>query len=81
DTIVSPQFPDWVVSVQELLNPPLVEGLIKAEQEKLKTLEQEAEQERQRADTERQRADTERQRAEKLADRLRQMGINPDELE
>ncbi|MBP0011576.1 MAG: Uma2 family endonuclease [Roseofilum sp. SBFL] len=67
DTVVSPQFQDLVLSVQELLNPPLVEGLIKAEQEKLKTLEQEAL--------------SERQRAEKLADRLRELGIDPDELE
>jgi hypothetical protein len=29
---------------------------------------------------ERQRADRERQRAERLAERLRAMGINPDEL-
>ena len=36
--------------------------------------------ERQRAETERQRADTERQRAERLAERLRAMGINPDEI-
>ncbi|MBP0028852.1 Uma2 family endonuclease [Roseofilum sp. Guam] len=67
DTVVSPQFQDLVLSVQELLNPPLVEGLIKAEQEKLKTLEQEAL--------------SERQRAEKLADHLRKLGIDPDELE
>ncbi|BBD53314.1 hypothetical protein NIES204_05770 [Planktothrix agardhii NIES-204] len=54
-----------------------------------------AETERQRAETERQRAETEHQRAEetevllrqetersqRLAERLRQMGINPDELD
>ena len=56
---------------------------------------QRAETERQRAETESQRAETERQRAEetevllrqetersqRLAERLRQMGINPDELD
>lgn len=36
--------------------------------------------ERQRAETERQRAETERQRAERLAVRLREMGIDPDEI-
>jgi hypothetical protein len=39
-----------------------------------------AETERQRADTEQQRAETERQRAERLAERLRTMGVNPDEI-
>jgi len=34
----------------------------------------------QRAETEQQRAEAERQRAERLADRLRAMGINPDEV-
>jgi Uma2 family endonuclease len=37
-----------------------------------------AEAERQRAEAERQRADTERQRADRLADRLRELGIDPD---
>jgi hypothetical protein len=36
--------------------------------------------ERQRADAERQRADTEQQRAERLAERLRMMGIDPNEV-
>ena len=36
--------------------------------------------ERQRANTERQRADTERQRAQQLAQKLREMGIDPDQL-
>jgi Putative restriction endonuclease len=40
---------------------------------------QRAEAERQRAETERQRAETERQRADRLADRLRSMGIDPDQ--
>lgn len=58
-------------------------------------INQQLEAERQRAETERQRAETERQRAEqtetllreeqqrnqRLAERLRQMGINPDELD
>lgn len=36
--------------------------------------------ERQRAEAERQRAEAERQRADRLADRLRAMGIDPDEI-
>jgi Uma2 family endonuclease len=39
----------------------------------------EAEQERQRAEQERQRAEQERQRAERLAERLKALGINPDD--
>jgi hypothetical protein len=35
--------------------------------------------ERQRAETERQRAETERQRAERLAAKLRELNINPEE--
>ena len=39
-----------------------------------------ADAERQRADAERQRADAERQRADHLAECLRAMGVNPDEI-
>ena len=41
---------------------------------------QRADQETQRAEQEKQRAEQEKQRAERLAERLRMMGINPDEL-
>lgn len=41
---------------------------------------QRAEQEKQRAEQETQRAEQEKQRADRLADRLRSMGIDPDEL-
>jgi Uma2 family endonuclease len=41
---------------------------------------QRAEQEHQRAEQERQRAEQERQRADRLAEQLRSMGINPDEI-
>ena len=59
-SIISGQFEQLDLSVKELLNPPVVEDLIKDEQAKIKTLEQ---------------------RAEKLAERLREMGVNPDELD
>ncbi|MCT7952193.1 Uma2 family endonuclease [Ancylothrix sp. C2] len=68
--------------------------LLEEEQQRTEAERQRAETERQRAETERQRAETERQRAEEaenslqeerrrsqlLAERLRQMGINPDEI-
>lgn len=86
--LVSGQFEGLELSVPELLDPPIVEELIKQEQVRMKTLEQQAETERQRAETERERAETERQRAEterqrseKLAQRLRELGVNPDELD
>ncbi|NEQ36919.1 MAG: Uma2 family endonuclease [Okeania sp. SIO3I5] len=41
---------------------------------------QRADQEQQRADQERQRADQERQRADRLADLLRERGIDPDQI-
>ncbi len=63
-SIVSSQFKKLVLSVKELLDPPLVEELIKEEQATIKTLEQQAEKERQRAEKERQRAENERQNAE-----------------
>ncbi|HAO11236.1 MAG TPA: hypothetical protein DCQ51_08725 [Planktothrix sp. UBA8407] len=72
------------------INQQLEQEIQRAETER-----QRAETERQRAETESQRAETERQRAEetevllrqetersqRLAERLRQMGINPDELD
>ncbi|SKB14225.1 conserved hypothetical protein [Planktothrix sp. PCC 11201] len=72
------------------INQQLEQEIQRAETER-----QRAETERQRAETERQRAETEHQRAEetevllrqetersqRLAERLRQMGINPDELD
>ena len=66
-SIVSGQFEQLVLSVKELLAPPLVEQLIKAEQGQIKTLEQQV--------------FSERQRAEKLAQRLLEMGVNPEEID
>ncbi len=63
-TIVSSQFPQLVVSVKELLNPPIVEDLIKKEQTTIKTLVQQVEEERQQTETERQRAETLEQQVE-----------------
>ncbi len=52
-----------------------------AERQRAEAERQRAETERQRAETERQRAETERQRADRLAARLRELGIEPSELE
>jgi hypothetical protein len=49
------------------------------ERQRAETERQRAETERQRAETERQRAETERQRAERLAAKLRELNINPEE--
>ncbi|NJN57138.1 MAG: Uma2 family endonuclease [Leptolyngbyaceae cyanobacterium SL_5_9] len=50
------------------------------ERQRAETECQRAETERQRAEAERQRAETERQRANRLAEKLRQLNINPDEV-
>ena len=78
EEIVSVVFPDLVLSVDEILNPPLVEELVKAENAQLQQLEQEAAMERQRAQEQGQRAQEEYQRAERLAARLRELGVDPD---
>jgi len=64
ETIVSSEFDQLVLSVKELLNPPIVEELIKEEQTTIKTLAEQAEKEHQRAENERLRAETLEQRAE-----------------
>ena len=66
EEMISVVFPNLRLSVDEILCPPLVEGLIKEEQARLLELEQQAA--------------TERQRAERLAARLRELGIDPDSL-
>jgi Uma2 family endonuclease len=72
EEMVSVVFPNLRLSVNEILDPPLVEWLIKAEQARLQELEQAAMQ--------RQRAQHERQRAERLATRLRELGVDPDSV-
>ena len=64
EEMVSIVFPNLRLSVNEILCPPLVEGLIKEEQAQLLELGQQAA--------------TERQRAERLAARLRELGVDPD---
>ncbi|MGL5065047.1 MAG: Uma2 family endonuclease, partial [Microcoleus sp.] len=83
--MVSVVFPELILSVDEILCPPLVEDLQQEERAQLQEIVQQAETERQRADneyqraeTERQRADNEQQRAERLAQMLRELGVDPD---
>ena len=71
--MLSVVFPDLRLSVNEILCPPLVEKLVKAEQARLQQLGQEA-------TAERQRAEEEHQRAERLAARLRELDIDPDSV-
>ena len=85
EEIVSVVFPDFVLSVDEILNPPLVEELVKAEQAQLQEFQKQAAMERQRtqqleqeAVIERQRTQEERQRADRLSARLRELGVDPD---
>jgi Uma2 family endonuclease len=54
--------------------------LLLAPEERDEQHKQEVEQERRRADSERERAEQERQRAERLAARLRELGVDPDQL-
>ena len=88
EQIVSSQFPKLVLSVEEMLSPPLAELLVKEElaqsqefQQRAEEQEQRAEAERQRAEEQEQRAEAERQRAEKLAQRLLELGVNPEEID
>jgi Uma2 family endonuclease len=46
----------------------------------LRTGEERAESEKQRAESEKQRAESEKQRAERLAEKLRALGVDPDEV-
>ena len=58
--IVSSQFPKLVLSVEEMLSPPIVELLIKEELAQSQEFQQ---------------------RAEKLAQRLLELGVNPEEID
>jgi Uma2 family endonuclease len=72
EEMVSVVFPNLRLSVNEILDPPLVEGLIKTEQARLLELKQAA--------MERQGAQEEHKRAERLAARLRELGVDPDSV-
>lgn len=69
--VQSVQFAEFILSVNQVLCPPLVEDLIREEQAQLQQLEQQNQQLEQQVNAE-------RQRAERLAQRLREMGIEMD---
>jgi Uma2 family endonuclease len=76
EEIVSVVFPDLVLSVDEILNPPFVDELVKAELAQLQESQQQAVIERQRAEEQRQLAEEQRQLAEEqrqLAEEQRQL--------
>ncbi|WP_377476821.1 MAG: Uma2 family endonuclease [Microcoleus anatoxicus] len=79
EELISVVFPDFVLSVDEILNPPFVEELVKAERAQLQESQQQAVMERQRADEERQRADEERQRADEERQRADEERQRADE--
>lgn len=64
--MISVQFPELVLSVEQVLSPPVVEELIREEQAQRQQLEQQVHEER--------------QRAERFAAKLRDMGIDPDSV-
>lgn len=71
--LTSVQFNDLQMPVDLILEPPVVERLIRQKQESRHQLEQEL-------TIAQQRAEMEHQRAERLAQRLRELNIDPDQL-
>ena len=67
--VQSVQFAEFILSVNQVLCPPLVEDLIREEQGQLQRLEQQNQELGQQVNLE-------RQRAERLAQRLREMGVD-----
>ncbi|HEY9701812.1 MAG TPA: Uma2 family endonuclease, partial [Allocoleopsis sp.] len=70
ENVVSQRFPGLIISVDMILSPPIVEDL---RQEEKRQFDQEL-------DAEKQRAESEKQRAEKLAAKLRELGVNIEEI-
>ncbi|MEG4213333.1 Uma2 family endonuclease [Microcoleus sp. S13_B4] len=69
--VQSVQFAEFILSVNQVLSPPLVEDLIREEEAQRQQLEQQNRQLEQQVNAE-------RQRAERLAQRLREMGVDMD---
>ena len=80
ELVRSPQFSEIGLTVNRILNPPIVEELMKAakfrQDQALAQERQRAEQERQRAEQEHQRAEQAEQQLELLQVRLREQGID-----
>jgi Uma2 family endonuclease len=76
--VQSVQFAEFILSVNEVLCPPLVEDLIREEQAQLQQLEQQNVQLEQQNVQLEQQVNSERQRAERLAQQLRNLGVEMD---
>ncbi len=76
--VQSVQFAEFILSVNTLLSPPLVEDLIREEQAQLQQLGQQNQELGQQNQELGQQVNVERQRAERLAQRLREMGVDID---
>lgn len=76
--VQSVQFAEFILSVNEVLSPPLVEDLIREEQAQRQQLEQQNQQLEQENQQLEQQVNVERQRAERLAQRLRELEIDMD---
>jgi len=74
------QFPDFQILVDEILSPPTVEELMRIEQIRLQQLQQQRDEAEQQQHEAEQQRDQAQQRAEKLANLLRQQGIDPDNI-
>ncbi|MEG3860843.1 Uma2 family endonuclease [Microcoleus sp. herbarium12] len=78
DRVQSVQFAEFILSVNEVLDPPLVEDLIRAEEEHLQQLEQQNVQLEQQNVQLEQQVNAERQRVERLEQRLRELEVDLD---
>lgn len=76
--VQSVQFAEFILSVNEVLCPPLVEDLIREEQAQLQQLEQQNVQLEQQNVQLEQQVNSERQRAERLAQQLLNLGVEMD---
>jgi len=83
--VQSVQFAEFILSVNQVLSPPLVEDLIREEEAQLQQLgqqNQQLEQQNQQLGQQNQQlgqqVNSERQRAERLAQRLREIGVDID---
>jgi Uma2 family endonuclease len=86
-TIISTVFPELALTVDEIFLPLPIEDLMRQDLQALEEVSQRAnaeylraEQERQRAEQAEQELEIEREKAKKLADYLRQQGIDPELL-
>ncbi|MEG3968910.1 Uma2 family endonuclease [Microcoleus sp. T2B6] len=76
--VQSVQFAEFILSVNQVLSPPLVEDLIREEEAQRQQLEQQNQELEQQNQQLEQQVNAERQRAERLAQRLREMGVDMD---